>query len=118
MSSKTECDVAVVGAGVFGAWIAYTLQKAGQSTLLLDHYGPGNPLASSGDDSRLTRCSYGPDEIYSRWSWESLRLWKDFQAEIGEPIFFHTGMLWMSRKPEKYMQASARSLTKLRIPFE
>jgi glycine/D-amino acid oxidase-like deaminating enzyme len=29
-------DIAVVGAGVFGAWSAYQLSRAGASVLLLD----------------------------------------------------------------------------------
>ena len=28
--SATTCDVAVVGAGVFGAWTAYLLQQSGK----------------------------------------------------------------------------------------
>ena len=33
---------------------------------LIDAYGPANPRASSGDQSRILRCGYGADEIYSR----------------------------------------------------
>lgn len=42
-SSNTivTCDVAVVGAGVFGAWTAFHLQQAGQSVALIDAYGVG-----------------------------------------------------------------------------
>jgi sarcosine oxidase len=35
-------DVAVIGAGVFGAWSARFLQKSGAKVLLVDAYGPGN----------------------------------------------------------------------------
>ena len=33
-------DVAVIGAGAFGAWSAYFLRKAGLRVILLDAYGP------------------------------------------------------------------------------
>src|SRR6266542_6254905 len=60
-------DVAVVGAGVFGAWTAYRLRKAGHSVALLDAYGPGNARASSGGQTRVIRMGYGDQEIYTRW---------------------------------------------------
>ncbi len=54
-------DVAVVGAGVFGAWTAYQLNRAGAAVVLVDAYGPGNSRASSGGESRVIRMGYGPD---------------------------------------------------------
>jgi FAD dependent oxidoreductase len=53
-SSKTW-DVAVIGAGAFGAWSAYFLWKAGLRVILLDAYGPANSRASSGGESRIIR---------------------------------------------------------------
>src|SRR5712692_10249766 len=41
-------DVAVIGAGVFGAWTAYHLKRGGKKVALLDAYGPANSRASSG----------------------------------------------------------------------
>ena len=70
-------DVAVVGAGVFGAWTAFQLRFQGASVLLLDAYGPGNSRASSGGESRVIRLGYGPDEIYSRSAQRSLALWQN-----------------------------------------
>lgn len=43
------CDVAVFGSGVFGAWVALWLRRAGASVVLLDPYGPGNSRSSSGE---------------------------------------------------------------------
>ena len=60
--------VVVVGAGVFGAWTAHHLRAAGAQVTLIDQYGPANPRASSGDHSRILRCGYGADEIYSRFA--------------------------------------------------
>ncbi|MDP9244863.1 MAG: FAD-binding oxidoreductase, partial [Chloroflexota bacterium] len=40
--------VIVIGAGVFGAWTALWLRRGGAEVTLLDAYGPGNSLASSG----------------------------------------------------------------------
>jgi sarcosine oxidase len=89
-------DVAVIGAGVFGAWTAYFLRKSGASVLLLDAYGPANARASSGGESRIIRMGYGPSEIYTRWSMRALPLWQQLFGEVGQPNLFHrTGVLWM-----------------------
>ena len=65
-------DVAVIGAGVFGAWTALHLARRGKSVILLEAYGPGHSRSSSGDESRIIRMGYGKDEIYTRWSHRSL----------------------------------------------
>src|SRR5690349_19507192 len=74
--NKPSWDSIVVGAGVFGAWTAWHLRKAGQRVLLLDAFGAANARASSGGESRLTRGSYGADEVYTRMAFDSLSLWK------------------------------------------
>jgi sarcosine oxidase len=56
--------VIVVGGGVFGSWTALWLLRRGASVTLVDQYGPGNALSSSGDESRVTRSAHGPDEHY------------------------------------------------------
>jgi sarcosine oxidase len=112
-------DVAVVGAGVFGAWSAYFLQKSGAKVLLLDAYGSGNSRSSSGGESRIIRMGYGAEEIYTRWSMRALPLWKELFAESRRPeLFRNTGVLWIA--PEKYQYAldSLSTLQKNKISCE
>ncbi len=47
--------IAVIGAGAFGSWTAFHLQKAGHHVTLIDRHGPGNPKASSGGEARMIR---------------------------------------------------------------
>jgi len=68
MKTSPTYDVAVIGAGVFGAWIAYHVQRSGKTIALLDAYGAANSRASSGGESRVIRMGYGADAIYTRWS--------------------------------------------------
>jgi monomeric sarcosine oxidase len=106
-------DVAVIGAGVFGAWTAYSLRRAGAEVLLVDAYGPGNSRASSGGESRMIRLGYGPDEIYTRFAQRSLKLWKQLFAEIGPhavPLFQNTGILWLARERDAYCEAVLSTL--------
>jgi sarcosine oxidase len=114
-------DVAVVGAGVFGAWTALTLRKAGASVVLLDAYGPAHARASSGGESRIIRMGYGPDEIYTRWSLNALPLWQELFAEAGRPeLFQRTGVLWIADERERatYAHDTVETLAKFRVPHE
>ena len=96
MGRKTW-DAVVVGAGVFGAWTAWHLLRAGQRVLMVDRYGPASARASSGGETRVIRMAYGPDEIYTRMSRQSLPAWKDFFARTGSPgLFRETGVLWLA----------------------
>lgn len=111
-------DAAVIGAGVFGAWTAYQLCRAGLRVALLDAYGPGNNRSSSGDESRIIRMSYGVDELYTRWSWRALQLWKEFDERTGQPVFHPTGVLLLARPNDAYATASATVLEHAGLPYE
>ena len=119
MPTPHSHDVAVIGAGVFGAWTAYCLRKSGASVLLLDAYGPANARASSGGESRIIRMGYGADEIYTRWSSRALPLWKALFAEAGRPeLFQQTGVLWIAHEKNQYALDTLDALQKHKIPHE
>ncbi len=111
-------DVVVIGAGVFGSWTAMLLGGAGRSVVLLDAYGPANSRASSGGESRIIRMGYGRDEIYSRWSWDSLPHWKELARAANLPLFHQTGVLWLAKPDDPRAIESRRTLEKLKIPIE
>jgi monomeric sarcosine oxidase len=111
-------DVAVIGAGVFGAWTAYQLQLAGASVLLADAYGPGNSRASSGGESRMIRLGYGPDEIYSRSSQRSFVLWQQLFEKTDNNLFRKTGILWLARERDPYCEATLATLQWLNARYE
>ena len=118
MSSAKTCDVAVVGAGVFGAWIALELARRDKRVVLLEAYGPGHSRSSSGDESRIIRMGYGADEIYTRWSERSLVLWKElFRATRNEPLFKQTGVLWLAEPQNEMLQATRAVLARCGVNF-
>jgi glycine/D-amino acid oxidase-like deaminating enzyme len=109
----------VAGAGVFGAWIAYTLRRAGHTVNLLDSYGVAHSRASSGGESRIIRCSYGADELYTAMSLRSLALWREFFASIGRPqLFAQTGVLWLTEPRDAHAAASRIALRQAGVAFE
>lgn len=105
-AAKGAYDVAVIGAGVFGAWCAERLQRAGARVALIDQYGPANARASSAGESRVTRVSYGGDPLYSPMALESLAAWADLSARAATPLFYRTGVLWFSPANDAYMAKS------------
>jgi sarcosine oxidase len=111
-------DVAVVGAGVFGAWIAYRLRQAGRRVALLDAYGPGNARSSSGGQTRVIRMGYGDQEIYTRWSMRSMELWKSLIGEAGRAFFQPVGVLWMARGEDPLTTKTVETLQRLGVRHE
>lgn len=112
-------DVAVIGAGVFGAWTALLLSRAGHKVTLFDRLGPANQLSSSAGQSRIIRSAYGPDEIYTSMARRSLQLWKTFFVEERCPeCFRNTGVLWMAPSDEPTIWQAKSGFERLSIPCE
>lgn len=118
MSEQKIYDVAVIGAGVFGAWTAWHLAKHGKRVVLMEAYGPGHSRASSGGETRIIRMGYGADELYTRWSQRSLVQWKEFFAATKQSLFLETGVLWMAGKNDARLRETAATLKKCGVAFE
>jgi glycine/D-amino acid oxidase-like deaminating enzyme len=114
----SAAHVAVIGAGVFGAWTAEHLRRAGHRVTLVDMAGPANSRASSGGESRMTRGGYGKDEIYTRMAFASLPEWKVLSDTAGLPIFVPHGVLFFSSKTGEYFEGSAAVHRRLGLPLE
>jgi glycine/D-amino acid oxidase-like deaminating enzyme len=118
-SRRTPKDhVAVVGAGVFGAWTAHHLQQAGHRVTLIDAWGPAHSRASSGGESRMTRAAYGKDAIYTRMAMDSLPQWKALSAVSGLPIFIPAGVLFFFAKEEPYVRDSIAAHKRFGLPTD
>ena len=110
--------VVVVGAGVIGAWTARWLRRAGHAVTLVDRYGPGNTMGSSGDASRITRSSHGPDRHYPVWQRRALAQWRELEREADTELFVNAGVLWLASEGQAFEAESFVSLTALGIPVE
>ena len=111
-------DIAVIGAGTFGAWIAWHLRRAGKRVQLVDAWGPAHARASSGGESRIIRMGYGADAVYTRMAARSLELWKELFAATGEHLFHRTGVLWMARETDAYSAATRQTLEAAGVDFD
>ena len=110
--------VAVIGAGVFGAWSAKFLTDAGHRVVIVDAYGPANGRASSADHSRVIRAGYGADAIYSRWATESLVDWQWLSDTTGRTLLARTGALFLGDPDNAYVSDTFATLTQLGLGAE
>lgn len=122
MAARSEAawDVVVVGAGVFGACTAFWLSRSLGSarTLLVDAWEPGHLRASSSGETRVIRCGYGPRRLYTRWAWEALALWKQWEQAWGTKLFHRVGVLWLFEHEDDYTRDSLVVLAEEEIPVE
>jgi glycine/D-amino acid oxidase-like deaminating enzyme len=118
VSAPRPADVIVVGAGVFGACTARALQRAGRQVLLIDAWGPAHARASSGGESRLTRGSYGADEVYTRMAWDSLAEWRALSERAELPLFHKAGVLFFFPKAEDYVRQTVEVHRRLKLPTQ
>ena len=105
-----RADVAVAGAGIFGACIAYFLRRAGLSVRLLDAWGVAHPRATSAGEARVFRCSYGNQALYTAWAWDARLDWLAWQQEWQVKLFHPTGVVWLADQENEYLTASMRNL--------
>ena len=110
-------DVLVVGAGVFGVWIASYLHRAGRRVAVIDAFGPAHSGASSGGESRVTRCGYGDAELYTDWACRSIAEWQDLSDRAALPLFHRLGVLWIHRDGDDHVTATAKVLSERDVPY-
>jgi glycine/D-amino acid oxidase-like deaminating enzyme len=123
--TQASPEVVVIGAGAFGGWTAWWLRRLGARVTLVDAYGPGNSRATSGDETRGVRSSYGDrayPELWVRWAREAMSRWKAFDEEWGRPmktrLYFTTGDLIFREQEENFTQRAREWWDKLQVPYQ
>lgn len=111
-------DVVVVGAGTFGASLAWWLARGGDRVTLVDQFAPGDERASSGGETRLIRCSHGDDADYAASARRAWALWRELEAESGAALLVPCGVSWFARSEDGWEARSADVLARLGIPAE
>jgi sarcosine oxidase len=91
LKAGSATHVVVIGAGAWGSWTALNLRKAGVKVTLVDQYGPANSRATSADETRGIRSSYGDRTediapVWTKWARTAIARWHEFDAEWA-PVF-------------------------------
>ena len=103
-------DVVIVGAGTFGASLAWWLARAGERVTLVDQFEPGDPRATSGGETRLIRCSHGADADYTAMARRARTLWRELEAESGDELMVECGVAWFAHGDDGWEAASELAL--------
>ena len=111
-------DVVVVGAGTFGASLAWWLSRAGETVTLVDQFEPGDRRATSGGETRLIRCAHGQEPDYAAMARRARTLWLELEAESGDDLLVECGVVWFAHRDDGWEAASAQTLGSLGIPVE
>lgn len=98
-ASRGSGHIVVIGGGAWGGWTSLYLRRRGARVTMIDAYGPGNSRASSGDETRGIRSSYGDrataGELWTAWARTAIARWRAFDdeyaTEFGTKFFHQTG---------------------------
>ena len=110
--------VVIVGAGTFGASLAWWLARAGEQVTLVDQFEPGDPRASSGGESRLLRSAHGPHADYTASARRARTLWRELEAESGEDLYLECGLTWFAQRDDAWEAQSIPVLAAQGIPHQ
>ncbi|MGH7618358.1 MAG: NAD(P)/FAD-dependent oxidoreductase, partial [Gemmatimonadaceae bacterium] len=124
---SASSDIVVIGAGGWGSFTALNLRRMGAKVTLVDAYGPGNARATSGDETRGVRSSYGDrpgeqGELWTLWAREAMKKWIAFDDEWGKELrlnLFHvTGDLIMRAEWDNFQLRTKVWWDKNKIPYQ
>jgi sarcosine oxidase len=110
--------VVIVGAGTFGASLAWWLAGRGDEVVLVDQFEPGDERATSGGETRLIRCAHGADADYALMARRARTLWRELEAETGADLLRECGVSWFAHRDDGWEAESERVLGDLGIPTE
>ena len=111
-------QVVIVGAGTFGASLAWWLAREGEDVTLVDQFEPGDRRATSGGETRLIRCGHGDSAYYTALAWRARTLWRELEAESGADLFVECGIAWFAHGEDGWEAESERTIRAQGIPCE
>jgi sarcosine oxidase len=111
-------SASIVGAGIFGASLAYRLARDGWEVTLYERHEPGHRGAASSGESRLIRCAHGSELWYTRSAWRARDLWRELESETRRELLVESGIAWLARSEDGWEAQSERTLRAEGIPVE
>src|SRR3954447_19608754 len=119
VASATVMDsIVIVGAGTFGASLAWWLAREGVEVTLVDQFEPGDRRATSGGETRLIRCGHGADAHYTASARRARTLWRELEAEAGAELLMECGVGWVAGRADGGEAASEATMRAQGIPVE
>lgn len=123
--TRQVADIAVVGAGSFGAWTALHLQQSGAQVTVFDQYGPANSRATSGGETRGVRTGYGNRAhglLWTRWAKRAIQRWQEWDEQWQDMllprVFFTTSDLIMRDEWTEFMEDTKTNWDEAGVRYE
>jgi glycine/D-amino acid oxidase-like deaminating enzyme len=107
----------IVGGGIMGLSTAWALARDGHEVELFEQGPIPNPLASSTDDHRLIRHSYGEHRGYARMIDGAFDAWDLMWTDLGKKFYAPTGTLALSGNGTDWAERSAANLAAIGKPM-
>ena len=102
--------VVIVGAGTFGASLAWVLAGRGEEVVLVDQFEPGDVRATSGGETRLIRCTHGANPDYAAMARRAWTLWRELETQAGAALLTECGVSWFAHRDDGW-EAEQRART-------
>ena len=110
--------VIVIGGGIMGLASAWALCRRGHEVALYEQGPLPNPLASSCDQHRLIRFTYGAMTGYARMVADAYAAWERLWADLGQSHYVASGTLVVARDADDWVEQSIACLRQLDLPVE
>ena len=90
-------EVLVIGLGAMGSAVVYQLAKRGVKVIGIDQFTPPHAYGSTHGETRITRQAIGEGSQFVPLAMRSHQLWREIEAESGQPLLTACGGLIMAR---------------------
>lgn len=87
--------ILIAGGGIFGVTAALELRARGHDVTLCDPGALPHPAAESTDLSKVVRCDYGSDLLYTELGERSLEGWRRWNED--HLLFHETGVMFLAK---------------------
>jgi glycine/D-amino acid oxidase-like deaminating enzyme len=102
--------IIVVGAGIAGLSLAWALTRRGFAVELFEQGPIPNPRASSFDEHRITRHTYGAMTGYTRLMPAAFQTYEALWRDLGARHYLPTGIVYVRRRVDDWYETTARDL--------
>jgi sarcosine oxidase/sarcosine oxidase subunit beta len=111
--------VIVVGAGIAGLTLAWSLSRRGHTVSVYEQGAIPNPISSSFDEHRTTRHAYGQMTGYASLMPKAFRVWEALFQDLGRRHYEPVGVVYFMRGGETaWLEPTIASLEQMAIPYK
>lgn len=122
-----QFDLIVIGLGGMGSAALYQAAKAGVNALGIDRHTPPHEFGSSHAETRITRLAVGEGPEYLPLVARSHEVWRELEAETGEPLLYQSGLYIIARNSasgtadshwDRFVHRTADVAASVDIPYQ